>query len=73
MDIDPNFNEAENIFYNKLGQFNKKDHTFLKRAQQENDYNDYVSEEDDEDRLILNLEQQMGIDNDKPETKIEES
>jgi hypothetical protein len=56
MDIDPNFDEAINIFYEKLGHFNKEETTFLKRQLPEDHDNDYMSEEDDEDKLIDNLE-----------------
>jgi hypothetical protein len=31
MDIDPNFDEAIKIFYDKLGHFNKEETQFLKR------------------------------------------
>jgi hypothetical protein len=56
MDIDPNFSEATQIFYEKLG-YDREKVQFLKRPgqEQDNQHNDSQSSGDDDDKLIDGL------------------
>ena len=70
-DIDPCFSEAEQVYYTRLGMSNE----FLRRPEQEEKmYEDMEGdgEDEDEDRIIEDLQKKMVVGEEEAEEKKEE-